>query len=227
MTLPDAVLFDMDGTLVDRESMMARALGRALASGGLPLSEAEVMRLGLGRSWIDVHADLEVHERLGWDVREMVERAGQAASDAGEQAPVLRGAVELVHALAEADVPVAVVSGSLRHEVLETVGSLGIDHLLVLAHGAEDYPRGKPDPSGYAGAAAAIGAAPARTVVVEDSMVGVASGLAAGMCVVGTTDANKPVGHPGHQDLRDAHLVVEHLGQLTLDALRALVAEAR
>lgn len=222
--LPEAVLFDMDGTLVDRESMMARALAAALTAAGAGLEEAEVLRLGLGRSWIDVHADLDVAARTGWDVHEMVARAGQAAADAGESAPALRGAVELVLALADAGVPVAVVSGSLRVEVHQTVAALGIDHLLAVAHGAEDYARGKPDPSGYLGAATAIGAAPARTVVIEDSMVGVASGLAAGMRVVGTTDANKAPGQPGHQDLRDAHLVVEHLGQLSIVELRQLVA---
>lgn len=224
MIRPDAVLFDMDGTLVDRESMMSRALAGALAAAGSPLDGEEVLRLGLGRSWVDVHADLDVAARTGWDVAEMVARANRVAAEAGEVAPVLRGAVELVEALAAVGVPVAVVSGSLRAEVLETVEAMGVAHLLALAHGAEDYPAGKPDPSGYLGAAAVLGVAPARTVVVEDSIVGVAAGLAAGMRVIGTTDAHTAPGTAGQQDLSAAHLVVAHLGEVTLEVLATLVA---
>jgi sugar-phosphatase len=222
--LPAAALFDMDGTLVDSESMMGAALARALTEAGAPLTTEEAQRLGLGRSWVDVHADLRVRERIGWDVHEMVDRAIQSALEAGDVARTLTGAVELVHELAEAGVPVGVVSGSLRGEVHATVARLGIAHLLACAHGAEDYPRGKPDPSGYLGAAALVGAEPSRCVVFEDSVAGIRAGLAAGMVVVANAETNQPPGTAGHQDVSSAHVVVEHLGLVTLDLLTDLLA---
>jgi sugar-phosphatase len=221
--LPAAALFDMDGTLVDSESMMGRALVRTMTAAGAAPEEVEVLATTLGRSWVDVHAELQVWERTGWSVHEMVDRVIEDALEAGEVAETLTGAVDLVHALAEAGVPVGVVSGSLRGEVNATVARLGIAHLLACAHGAEDYPRGKPDPSGYLGAAALLGVDPARCVVFEDSVVGVRAALAAGMVVVANAETNQPPGTPGHQDVSDAHLVVDHLGLVTVETLTALL----
>lgn len=222
--LPDAVLFDMDGTLVDSEGMMTEALTAVLSGAGIPIALADLAKLGLGRSWIDVHADLDISSLLGWSVEEMVQRALSCAREAGAEPRTLGGAVELIGTLADNGVVVGIVSGSLRSEVVSVADRLGIADLLAVALGAEDYPRGKPDPSGYLHAASIVGIRPRACLVFEDSEVGVISGLSAGMTVIATTEAAPPVGSPGFQDVSKAHDVVESLSEVTLERLADVFA---
>ena len=85
---------------------------------------------------------------------------------------------------ASAVAPCAIVSGSPRRDVLAAAAMCGIAERTALVLGAGDYAKGKPDPSGYLEAARRLGVDPADCVVVEDSSVGVASGVAAGMKVI-------------------------------------------
>ncbi|MBQ2346218.1 MAG: HAD family phosphatase, partial [Kiritimatiellae bacterium] len=80
--------------------------------------------------------------------------------------------------------PCAIVSGSPHNDVVDAAKMCGIDDCVSLVLGAGEYEAGKPSPSGFLRAAGLLGVDPARCVVVEDSEVGVASGVAAGMKVV-------------------------------------------
>jgi sugar-phosphatase len=82
---------------------------------------------------------------------------------------------------------------------------------------------GKPAPEGYARAAARLGVAPARCLVVEDSEAGISAALAAGMRVLATSAANLPIDHPGHQRQDAAHRVVPSLVGLQLADLAAVM----
>jgi HAD superfamily hydrolase (TIGR01509 family) len=80
--------------------------------------------------------------------------------------------------------PCAVVTGSPRADVEEGLRRIGALDAVKLVLGAGEYEAGKPSPSGYLKAAELLGVDPARCVVIEDSSVGVASAVAAGMKVV-------------------------------------------
>ncbi|WP_181197197.1 HAD family hydrolase [Enhygromyxa salina] len=223
--LPAAVLFDMDGTLVDSEAVYQQAITRYMASRGVEL-DARERNFVIGHAWQEIYAELRVAERVGVDLETM--QAGSIAMRAelraeGIDLTVLDGARELVSTLVELDVPVAVVSGSCRAELAEAIELLGIAEHLRMYLGSEDYPRGKPAPDGYLAAAVQLEVAPARCVVFEDSEAGIESGLAAGMRVVATAAANRPVGDPGRQDQRKAHRVVEGLERLDAAFLRAVM----
>jgi beta-phosphoglucomutase-like phosphatase (HAD superfamily) len=223
--LPAAVLLDMDGTLVDSEAVYAEAIARYMGSRGVVLDERE-RSFVIGHAWQDIYTELRVAERIGVDLVTM--QRGSIAMREGMRAEgielhVLDGARELVATVAALGVPIAVVSGSCRAELGEAIELLGIGRHLRLVLGSEDYPRGKPAPDGYLAAARMLDIAPPHCLVFEDSQAGVASALAAGMRVVATSAANRPVGDPGHQDQRRAHRIVPSLAGIDAAFLQAVM----
>jgi HAD superfamily hydrolase (TIGR01509 family) len=211
--LPGAVLLDLDGTLVDSESVHAEAIARTMLERGVELDERE-RAFVIGHAWQEIYAELRVAERLGFDLATMqveTEKARRRMRDEGIHFRVLDGARELVTTLVELEIPTAIVSGSSRAEIAEALELLGIGHHLRMYLGAEDYPRGKPAPDGYMAAAERLAITPSRCLVFEDSEAGIASALAAGMRVVATAAANRPSGSAGHQDQRRAHCVLPDL----------------
>jgi beta-phosphoglucomutase-like phosphatase (HAD superfamily) len=218
------VLFDLDGTLVDREHLLGSALAEVMAVRGRPMT-IEAIRSFVGASWCDVYERLEVEDALDvpfedWHAEVLDVADGLAA--AGFAVRRLDGAVELLRRLAATEVVVGIVTGSTRRELAEAADELDIAHLLAVTVGAEDYARGKPAPDAYLTATTELGLDPTRCVAVEDSTVGVAAAVAAGLAVVGTTEANE--GTASEQDLGAAHLVSRDLASVSIAELARLVA---
>ncbi|WP_405086491.1 HAD family hydrolase [Microbispora sp. NBC_01389] len=180
---PAAVLFDMDGTLVDTEDLwwdacaeVGRGLGAPLGPGdrealfGLPVEDAAAHILG------------RVNDGPGRSsVEAMLTRAFVRRIESG--VTPLPGAVALLESLRAAGVPAVLVSASPRTVVdivLESVGG----HLFRLSVAAGDSARNKPAPDPYLAAASRLGADPAACVAVEDSPTGIASARAAGCAVI-------------------------------------------
>ena len=223
--LPAAVLLDLDGTLVDSESVHAEAIARYMAGRGVELDERE-RAFVIGHAWQEIYAELRVGERLGDDLPTLqagTDRARAQMRAEGITMRILDGAVELVTTLVELEIPTAIVSGSCRAEIADALELLGVGHHLRMYLGAEDYPRGKPAPDGYLAAAGQLAVAPASCLVFEDSEAGIASGLAAGMRVVATSAANRPPGTAGHQDQQRAHRIVPQLTGIDREFLSAVM----
>lgn len=178
-----AVLFDMDGLLVDSEPVWS-------------VAEAEVMGW-LGGPWnLDVKA-LCVGRRVDEACRILVSVAGSSVPSEAvaerlvarmcelfrEHLPLLPGALSLVDAVRAAGIAMALVSSSYRALVDAALESLGRNRFDVTVAG-DEVVRAKPDPEPYRTAAARLGAHPADCVVVEDSLAGAVSGAAAGCPVV-------------------------------------------
>jgi HAD superfamily hydrolase (TIGR01509 family) len=176
--LPDAVLFDMDGTLVDTEGLWWEAAAGVAASLGRSLTSGDVPHV-LGRTVEDTAAHLapgevaQVAARLTGAFAELIE--------AGVE--VVPGAIELLRELSARGVPTALVSASPRGIVERVLPKLG-GHRFDLVVAAEDAAQGKPYPDPYLEAAKRLGVRPERCVAVEDSPTGVASATAAGCRVL-------------------------------------------
>ena len=223
--LPAAVLLDMDGTLVDSEAVYTEAIARYMASKGVEL-DAREREFVIGHAWQDIYTELRVAERLGLELPAMIEGTISMRGPMREEGidlTILDGARELVATLTRLEIPVAVVSGSARAELAEAIELLGIEPRLQFWLGAEDYPRGKPAPDGYLRAAARLAVEPRRCMVFEDSVAGIAAGIAADMRVVATAAANQPVGAAGHQDQSAAHRVVPGLAGIDEAFLREVM----
>ena len=172
----DAVLFDMDGTLVDSREIVERTWLRWAAEHGL--SADAVLAVAHGRRTLETMEIIAPHlatpeEAARLDALEAEEESNETA---------IAGAKLLLEAL-----PVdrwAVVTSAGHALALARLESVGLPRPRVLV-GADDVAQGKPAPDGYLKAAAALGVAPERCVVIEDTPAGAMAGRAAGATVIG------------------------------------------
>ncbi|MGW3042929.1 HAD family hydrolase [Kitasatospora sp. NPDC001159] len=180
--LPSAVLFDMDGTLVDTEQLWWQAAAELAEELNRPLTDQDAPEV-LGQAV--EHTAAHLHEVSGTTLSEaeLAARLGEsfAVKVAAETVP-RPGALALLAALREARVPTALVSASPRRVVELVLSAIGRDWFEVTL-AAEDTARTKPAPDPYLAAAQRLGLDPAACVAVEDTPTGVASATAAG-CVV-------------------------------------------
>jgi HAD superfamily hydrolase (TIGR01509 family) len=216
----DAVLWDMDGLMVDSEPLWTRAeeeLARTL--GGTWDAEVKARIVGTRLdvavptilTYFGVEATAErVSTTAAWLLHRMVELFGQ------DDLPLLPGVRSLLAALAAEQVPMALVSSSYR-VLVDAVLAGGVGPFAVTLAG-DEVDRGKPAPDPYVLAARRLGVDVTRCVVLEDSPAGVASGEAAGCAVVAV-----PSVAGVHLEPSRRRLVVPTLAALTPADLRALV----
>jgi len=104
---------------------------------------------------------------------------------------VVEGVLEAIRYFAEEEkLKLALVSGSMRDDILWALAKLNVmDHFQIIL-GAEDYPQSKPAPDGYEKAMGILQVNPENCLVFEDSLAGIASGKAAGAKVVAITSTN-------------------------------------
>jgi len=215
----DAVVFDMDGVLVDSEPLYDLATTVFLRRRGVEADPAhfDTLRgLPLLEVWAALAARYRLHEPVADLAAEASRNLDRFFADRGRLEPI-PGVRELVAALNAAGVPLAVASSSPSRRVQDLVGRLGLDRSFPVLVSGDEVRRGKPDPEIFLTAARRLGVDPNGCAVVEDSERGVAAALDAGMRCVGLDRGQ--LGQPG---LRRAHLVVLELTQLTVDRLRSL-----
>ncbi|MGW4551238.1 HAD family hydrolase [Streptomyces violaceorubidus] len=206
-----AVLFDMDGTLVDTEPLLLDALSAVLGAAGVPTEEIRPQDLR-GRSVAENLARLSVLAPAPMTTRELYERVSARLLDRLRSGTrPLPGALRLLRALRAARVPCALVSSSYRETVDAVLPSLGAAEFAVTLAG-DEVTRPKPDPEAYRTAAARLGVTPGHCVVVEDSAAGLRSGRAAGCATVSVARTGEPV-----------TLAVRGLTELTVQRLARLV----
>ncbi len=186
MTPPfEAILFDCDGVLVDSEPITMAVLRDLLAEAGWDMPLAECMAEFVGVTVRSKTALIEA--RTGqpltdaWMARFYAER--NAALTASLQAiPGAHAAVEAAHAATGGRI--ACASGADRFKVEMQLAQVGLAPWFEGAvFSGHEMPRTKPAPDVYLAAAAHLGAAPARCLVVEDTPTGVQAGVAAGATV--------------------------------------------
>ena len=215
---PDrAVLFDLDGTLVDSERENVESVVLAARRWHVEL-DADMRKFIIGHSWNEIHA--RIRREYGLDVEmgvlidAAVEEKRALFADQGYQA--LPGALELVRGL-RGRAGLAVVSGSSRVEVHETIAGLGLTECFQYLLGAEDYSQGKPHPEGYQSAMRLLGVGPRASIVIEDAEPGILAGKAAEAHVIAVRRAN----FMGY-DQSAADVIVDTLEQVTFDLLEKL-----
>ncbi|MDP9383843.1 MAG: HAD family hydrolase [Actinomycetota bacterium] len=191
MSVPDLVIFDCDGVLVDSEPIANRILAAHLTAIGVPTTLEESMDRYMGGSLAAVVADVE--RRLGRPAPDDLLPRYRADCYAAFESEL--EAVEGIEAALDAlgDARTCVASSGEHERIRRTLGRTGLLHRFEgRIFSATDVARGKPAPDLFLHAAARMGADPARCAVVEDSPVGVAAALAAGMRVLGYAGRTPP-----------------------------------
>jgi HAD superfamily hydrolase (TIGR01509 family) len=186
-----AVIFDMDGVLVDTEQVWDDVREQLVTDwGGRPVPGAQQAMMGMSSGeWSRyMHEELglaasptEINEEV---VRRMLERYRQGL-------PLIDGAVEAVGRLA-AVFPLAIASSSNRPLIDTVLATAGITGCFATTVSSEEVARGKPSPDVYLEAARRLGTAPARCAAIEDSASGIRAAHAAGMRVLAYPNAHYP-----------------------------------
>jgi HAD superfamily hydrolase (TIGR01509 family) len=189
--MPDAVVFDLDGVLLDSEQRwneVKEALVRE--AGGRWRPEAPTVMMGMSSpEW---SAYLRDDLGVAMDTREIsrdVVRRIEASYE--ESLPLLPGADRAVRALA-ARWPLALASSSNREIIDLAMQLAGFGDAFRVTLSSEEVPRGKPAPDVYLEAARRLGVDPARCVAIEDSSNGLRSAAAAGMRPIAVPNPHYP-----------------------------------
>jgi HAD superfamily hydrolase (TIGR01509 family) len=205
-----AVVFDLDGVIVDSEQVWAAVREQLVADwGGVDRPEAQRAMMGMSSpEWTRyMHEQLGLSqppEEIGAEVlRRMLERYR-------DELPLIDGAVEVVRTLA-ARLPLAVASSSNRPLIDAVLETAGIASCFAVTVSSEEVRRGKPAPDVYLEAARRLGIEPERCAAVEDSASGIRAAHAAGMTVVAYPNAHYP---PEAEALDLADVVVAELAEI-------------
>ena len=182
-----AVLFDCDGVLVDSEAITNGVLCQMLNEAGWALSAQECLRIFIGKA---VRSETERIER---ETSQPLTDAWMAAFYARRNARLIAelqaipGAVQAVRTLhAQLGGRIACASGADLAKVQMQLAQVGLaPYFGAHVFSGHDLPASKPAPDVYLAAAASLGVAPGRCLVVEDTAIGVRAGVAAGATVVG------------------------------------------
>jgi HAD superfamily hydrolase (TIGR01509 family) len=209
-----AVLFDMDGTLVDTEHLWWQAVEQVATSLGHQLTDADQPEV-LGRPVAHTAAHLAAVTgvapgSLAADLH------GAFATRVHAGVVPRPGALWLLDRLRDHGIPTALVSASPRSIVDIVLGVLGPDRFAVTI-AADDVTHSKPAPDPYRAAARALGVSPSHCVAIEDTPTGVTSAEAAGCRVVAVPSLAPITGAPGRT-------VLDSLEQVTVAGLRDLAS---
>lgn len=207
-----AVLFDMDGTLIDTEMLYAKALKDVLENINLPLSLEEVILIVYGRSWQGIFETIEKRFPDKFESEDQLQNLATIVFNRLIQNNqlIIEGSLALLKKLAK-ELPIAIVSGSSRGHLHEFIEFMNIQDLIPFYIGSEDCAKSKPSPEGYLKAAKKLKIPPENCLVFEDSNPGVLAAKAAGMRCVALSRETAP-----KQDVSAADLILNNLSKFSL-----------
>jgi HAD superfamily hydrolase (TIGR01509 family) len=215
---PAAVIFDLDGVLLDSERAWESARRKlAVESGGRWFDDAQGQMMGMSSpEWTRwMHNELGVPlgpEAIFDAVTKELSEAYRA------KLPLLPGARQAVTRMAE-HWPLAIASSSSRILIDLVLDLAELDRFFKGSVSSEEVERGKPAPDVYLEAAAKLGIEPSKCVAIEDSTNGIKAGVAAGMRVVAIPERDFP---PSDEAVAMAAARIDALAELTPELIRSL-----
>ena len=215
----DAIIFDMDGVLIDSEPLWRIAEIENLSAVGVPITHEdsvattglrtdEVVEFWYGRyPWPDP-PQKEIEARI-------ITRLIALARERGR---IMPGVHEALEAVSAAGYPLAIASSSTSEIIAAVLQTLGIGRFFQVTQSAEHEPYGKPHPGVYVEAARRLGVEPRRCLALEDSPNGVIAAKAARMYCIAVPDPALS----GDRRLQAADLVLTSLTEFHLELLEHL-----
>jgi HAD superfamily hydrolase (TIGR01509 family) len=214
----EAVVFDMDGVLIDSEPVWERVRTEYIAErGGRWPAGAQDRLMGMSTGEWSAYMSRDFAlalpaERVARDV------IGAMAAEYRQHLPMLPGAVDTVRLLATR-YRLAVASSAPKSLIEAVLDASGLRPAFEAAVSSEEVPRGKPAPDVYLEATTRLGVSPAACAAIEDSANGLRSASAAGLTVIAVPRPEYP---PAADALTGVALVLGSLTELTPDTIAAL-----
>jgi HAD superfamily hydrolase (TIGR01509 family) len=215
----EAVVFDMDGVLIDSEPVWERVRRRFVADrGGRWAADAQDRMMGMSTAEWSAYLSTDFGI-AGLTPRQVAEQVIAAmAAEYSQHLPLLPGAVDAVRILA-GRWPLGVASSSPRSLIATVLVAADLESAFAAVVSSEEVRRGKPAPDVYLAAADRLGAAPGACAAVEDSSNGLRAAAAAGCTVIAIPRPEYP---PAADALASARLVLPGLAVLTPDTIAGL-----
>lgn len=196
--LPRAVIFDMDGVLIESEPLWRDGFRYGVAEfmreqghRAPMLTDADLARFEGGRvdqTLNTLHEHFCGHALADHDRRDLTQRVVAHVSHLFATTPVpIATSVQALRDIAALDIPVAIATSSAPEFLDAVLDTLDLDHLVQVRQSALHLPDGKPHPEVYQRALDALGVTPAEAVAVEDSLTGLESAIRAGLPTVWLT----------------------------------------
>jgi HAD superfamily hydrolase (TIGR01509 family) len=186
-----SLLFDLDGTLAETDSLHLPTWVEALMPHGIEVDEAFYRENISGRANAEIVGDL-LPDLSEWEGREIVEaKETSFRGRAGELEP-LPGLLDFLRTVKEHGLKTGLVTNAPRENVAAVLAALGLEDFFDALVPAEEVRAAKPDPEPYLTALEKLGAEPGEALAFEDSVAGIASAVGAGIPTVGIASTQEP-----------------------------------
>jgi len=207
-----AVLFDMDGVIIDSEPLHYQAENRLMKTFGFEMTVAD-LEVYVGMRDPDMLTQIIKDYNLQISLPDLLSKLLHQKLSLLKEADAyaIDGIVDLIQAISEQKIQIGLASSSSRifiEAVLEKLGIASHFHCVISGYEVE---RGKPDPDIFLKAASLLGVSPEDCLVIEDSGHGVKAAKAAGMKCIGYQNPNS-----GNQDLSKADRIVHSIRDIQL-----------
>jgi beta-phosphoglucomutase family hydrolase len=180
-----AVIFDMDGVISDTQNFHADTESELLRQYGIEMSSTEITKRYAGVPYVVMFAEIFSDHSKAMPGLDIIKHKWDIIRRAdARNIHAVPGASELITALHEQRVPLAVASASRAEFIQRVVAALELERYFTALVSADEVPRGKPAPDVFLLAAQRLGILPGECVVIEDGLSGMIGAKAAGMkCV--------------------------------------------
>ena len=208
MSMTKAIIFDMNGVLIDDEHIHELAFGKVLLNYGVKISHDDYQKICAGKTDRAGFEELAKTYKIPIDPdAAILEKGKYYLSLFPSQKRTFLGAIELVRALSQKYV-LALTSSAVKDEVELILQTFKIRELFKTIVSAEDVEHGKPDPEPYLLTARKLGLSPKDCVAIEDSPSGIHSAIASGMtCLAITTTHSK-------EELKQANQIFQSFAEI-------------
>ncbi len=207
-TLPEAFIFDMDGTLLDSEPYMKIARKQLYTRFSIPLEYEKNIRTGMHKS--DYWSELKATYSLPYSVDELIQLEQDAAVQLIIKAnvPTSTGLLTLLDFAKSNGIKIGCASSSIRSYVQTLLARLGIAQYFSAICCGDDQIKPKPAPDAYFTVCKKLDVNPKNCIAFEDSETGVIAALSAGLTCVGYRE------HTKHTKLSRCKLIIDKMDEL-------------
>lgn len=209
-----AVIFDMDGVLVETEPFHTRAVKEILEEAGIDISEDEILEY-VGLAYPEKLKIIFSKKSTDRDIPELLKKIHQRYRDLIKgKVKLMEGALELIEKFSNNGFKIALVTASNDSQTSIVLSNTDMKKYFDIVVTSNDVKNKKPDPECYLLASKKLEIKPDQCLVIEDSVYGVTAAKKAGMkCIAltSTTDRNK---------LKDADLIVDSLNEIDLNVIK-------